>query len=169
MNTTTTLPFAGAEASDRPAASTAPRSSLRWVAPLIVFGGACIVFGILWDISWHSTIGRDTFWTPAHMLLYMGGTLGGCLAGWLAIEATFLKRDALRGLCVDLHGGRAPLGAWVQGEAQVLRVTRTMVFAQGLATADGVNAVRVSGIFKLGAPFAGIHAGDEGKRARERA
>ena len=63
----------------------------------------------------------------------------------------------------------APLGAWVQGEAQVLRVTRTMVFAQGLATADGVNAVRVSGIFKLGAPFAGIHAGDEGKRARERA
>ena len=50
----------------------------------------------------------------------------------------------------------APLGAWVQGEAQVLRVTRSMVFAQGLATADGVNAVRVSGIFKIGAPFAGI-------------
>ena len=56
----------------------------------------------------------------------------------------------------------APLGAWVQGEAQVLRVTRTMVFAQGLATADGVSAVRVSGIFKLGAPFAGIEA-DPGK------
>ena len=53
----------------------------------------------------------------------------------------------------------APLGAWLQGEAQVLRVTRTMVFAQGLATADGVNAVRVSGIFKLGAPFAGIGVG----------
>ena len=50
----------------------------------------------------------------------------------------------------------APLGAWVQGEAQVLRVTRSMVFAQGLATADGINAVRVSGIFKLDAPFAGI-------------
>ena len=49
-----------------------------------------------------------------------------------------------------------PLGAWVQGEAQVLRVTRTMVFAQGLVLADGVNAVRVSGIFKIGALFAGI-------------
>ena len=46
-----------------------------------------------------------------------------------------------------------PLGAWVQGEAQVLRVTRSMVFAQGLVTADGVNAVRVSGIFKIGPPF----------------
>jgi uncharacterized protein (TIGR00369 family) len=49
----------------------------------------------------------------------------------------------------------APLGAWVQGEAEVLRVTRTLVFAQGLVTADGVPAVRVSGIFKIGQPFTG--------------
>lgn len=49
----------------------------------------------------------------------------------------------------------APLGAWVQGEAQVLRVTRSMVFAQGLVTADGMNAARVSGIFKIGPLFAG--------------
>lgn len=47
----------------------------------------------------------------------------------------------------------APLGAWVQGSAQVLRVTRTMVFAQGLATADGTPILRVSGICKIGAPF----------------
>lgn len=44
----------------------------------------------------------------------------------------------------------APLGAWVQGEGQVLRVTRSMVFAQGLVHADGVPAVRISGIFKIG-------------------
>ena len=47
----------------------------------------------------------------------------------------------------------ARLGAWVEGEAQVLRVTRALVFAQGLVTADGVIAVRMSGIFKIGAPF----------------
>ncbi len=47
----------------------------------------------------------------------------------------------------------APLGSWVQGEGQVLRVTRSMVFAQGLVTADGVPAVRISGIFKIGKPF----------------
>jgi uncharacterized protein (TIGR00369 family) len=47
----------------------------------------------------------------------------------------------------------APLGAWVQGEAQVLRATRNMVFMQGLVTADGVNAARVSGVFKIGALF----------------
>lgn len=47
----------------------------------------------------------------------------------------------------------APLGAWVQGEAQVLRTTRTMVFAQGLVTADDVPVARVSGILKIGQPF----------------
>ena len=47
----------------------------------------------------------------------------------------------------------APLGAWVEGEAEVLRTTRSLVFAQGLVKAEGVTAVRVSGIFKLGPPF----------------
>ena len=48
----------------------------------------------------------------------------------------------------------APLGAWVQGEAQVLRSTRSMVFAQGLVSADGEAVARVSGVFKIGAVFA---------------
>ncbi len=44
----------------------------------------------------------------------------------------------------------APLGAWVQGGGEVLRRTRNMIFAQGLITADGQPALRVSGIFKQG-------------------
>lgn len=47
----------------------------------------------------------------------------------------------------------APLGAWVEGEAQVLRTTRSLVFAQGLVNADGAICARVSGIFKIGPPF----------------
>jgi len=56
----------------------------------------------------------------------------------------------------------APLGAWVQGEADVLRVTRTMVFAQGVARIDDTAVLRVSGIFKIGQPFTrpGEAAGD---------
>jgi len=50
----------------------------------------------------------------------------------------------------------APLGSWVQGEAEVLRVTRSLVFAQALVTADGEPAARVSGIFKIGKPFPGL-------------
>jgi len=47
----------------------------------------------------------------------------------------------------------APLGAWVQGEADVLRATRKMVFAQGIARVDGAPVLRVSGLFKIGQPF----------------
>ena len=43
-----------------------------------------------------------------------------------------------------------PLGAWVQGEGQVLRTTRSLVFVQGLVDADGKAVARVSGIFKIG-------------------
>lgn len=47
----------------------------------------------------------------------------------------------------------APLGAWVQGEAEVLRATRSMVFVQGLVRADGMPVARASGIFKIGPSF----------------
>ena len=47
----------------------------------------------------------------------------------------------------------SPLGAWVQGEAEVLRTTRSLVFMQGLVSADGTPVARVSGIFKLGTVF----------------
>ncbi len=52
--------------------------------------------------------------------------------------------------------GPARLGAWVQGEAQILRVTRNILFGQGLITANGEPAVRFSGIFKLGPPFGDV-------------
>jgi acyl-coenzyme A thioesterase PaaI-like protein len=47
----------------------------------------------------------------------------------------------------------SPLGSWVQGEAQVLRTTRSLVFMQGLVHADDAPVARVSGIFKIGPPF----------------
>jgi uncharacterized protein (TIGR00369 family) len=47
----------------------------------------------------------------------------------------------------------SPLGSWVEGSTEVLRVTRNLVFAQCLITADGTPSMRASGILKLGAPF----------------
>lgn len=44
----------------------------------------------------------------------------------------------------------APLGSWVEGEATVLRVTRSLAFIQGLVTADGTPCARASGVFKIG-------------------
>ncbi len=44
----------------------------------------------------------------------------------------------------------APLGSWVEGRTEVLRVTRNLVFAQAILTADGTPVLRGNGIFKLG-------------------
>ena len=36
---------------------------------------SCILVGVYWDISWHMSIGRDTFWTPAHLAIQAGGII----------------------------------------------------------------------------------------------
>ena len=43
----------------------------------------------------------------------------------------------------------APLGAWIEGRADPIRTTKNLLFAQGLATADGQPVVRANGIFKI--------------------
>jgi uncharacterized protein (TIGR00369 family) len=43
----------------------------------------------------------------------------------------------------------APLGAWVEGRAEIVRMTRNLLFAQGLAAADGEPCLRANGIFKI--------------------
>ena len=44
----------------------------------------------------------------------------------------------------------APLGSWVVGRAEVLRVTKNLIFSHGLIEADGVLAMRASGVFRRG-------------------
>lgn len=68
-----------------------------------------------------------------------------------ALSERFLPTISLQ---VD-YLAMAPRGAWVQGEAQVLRTTASLVFAQGLVTADGTPVARASGVFKIGPPFPG--------------
>src|SRR5690349_7706138 len=80
---------------------------------ILLFGAVCIPMGVLWDVSWHSTIGRDTFWTPAHMLTYLGGLVPGLTCGWMALKTHFFGSPEQRAASVSFWGFRAPLGAWV--------------------------------------------------------
>lgn len=88
-------------------------TALPWYCLAVVFGATCIPIGALWDISWHSTIGRDTFWTPAHITIHLGGLVPGFTAGWLALRATYFGTAEERAAAVSLGPFRAPLGAWV--------------------------------------------------------
>lgn len=94
-----------------------------WPGYILAFAASCITIGIMWDISWHQTIGRDTFWTPAHMAIYLGGVLGGCVGGWLAIQHTFLAGPSELDASVRVFGARAPLGAWISIWGAVAMIT----------------------------------------------
>ncbi len=96
-----------------PRTSAAQTSALPWYCHAIVLAAACIPIGVLWDISWHQSVGRDTFWTPAHMVIYLGGAVPGLICGWLALKSTFFGTEAERAASVRFWGLRAPLGAWV--------------------------------------------------------
>jgi uncharacterized protein (TIGR00369 family) len=89
-----------------------------------------------------------------------GGCHGGMLMTFadmlLGMGANFAERLNRFLPTINLTGdflAPAPMGSWVEGRTEVLRVTRNMVFAQAVITADGVPALRASGIMKLGAPF----------------
>jgi hypothetical protein len=48
-----------------------------------------ITIGILWDISWHFSIGRDRFFTPPHIVVYLGAIIGGAFSGTHVLLNTF--------------------------------------------------------------------------------
>src|SRR6266446_6187587 len=90
------------------AAEKLPRSVYVAVAGL-----ACLPIGLLWDISHHSTIGRDTFWTPAHILIQLGGIVPALLFATIIWKNTFGGAEQERDSSVSIWGLRAPLGIWV--------------------------------------------------------
>lgn len=85
-----------------------------------------------------------------------GGTCHGGMLATLADMLLVLGASAQTGntrymLTVSLNCdfiGPAPEGSWIEGRLQVLRATRSLVFCQGLLTADGVPVLRSSGIAK---------------------
>jgi len=69
--------------------------------------------GGYWDISWHRSIGRDTFWSAPHMAIYACGILAGISAAYLIFTTTFGKNAALKDVSVRIWGFRGPLGAFI--------------------------------------------------------
>jgi hypothetical protein len=79
----------------------------------VLLASAGIVIGVLWDISWHKTIGRDSFWTLPHVLEQLGAIVAGVSCGWLVLRTTFAGSPDQRAASVRFWGFRGPLGAWV--------------------------------------------------------
>ncbi|MSV28692.1 MAG: hypothetical protein EXQ52_08100 [Bryobacterales bacterium] len=88
-------------------------TTVRWYAWCCLAAVTCSSVGVIWDISWHKSIGRDSFWTPAHVLIYLSGILAGIACGYLIISTTYNKESPLRPSSVKLWGFRGPLGAFM--------------------------------------------------------
>jgi hypothetical protein len=88
-------------------------ASIPWTLPAVLFASTSVIVGVIWDVSWHSSIGRDTFWSPPHLAIYAGGLVAGLACGWLALYTTLAGSDTQRAASVRVWGFQAPLGAWV--------------------------------------------------------
>ena len=74
---------------------------------------SCIIAGTYWDISWHMSIGRDSFWTPAHLAIQAGGILAGVAGAVLIFSTTFRREAPLRPVSIRVWGFRGPFGAFL--------------------------------------------------------
>src|SRR6266853_6656206 len=87
--------------------------AVPWLVWANVIASVCIATGLYWDISWHETIGRDSFWTPAHLLIQFGAVLGAFGSAWVIMRTTFGGDSEARRNSVNVLGFRAPLGAFI--------------------------------------------------------
>jgi hypothetical protein len=105
----------------RPATPT-PMSLLEWRgfervgAWLALLGVFTTLFGLTWDVQWHSDVGPDTFWTLPHLFVYIGAALTGFAALTVVLLCT-LVRDNLQPDWISILGNRfrAPIGFILAG------------------------------------------------------
>lgn len=98
-------------------------SSIPWYLWCVVLAVTSVTIGGHWDVSWHRSIGRDTFWTPAHMAIYACGVLAAISCGYLVFHTTFRKPANLVASSVSVFGFRAPLGAFIASWGGIAMLT----------------------------------------------
>jgi len=104
-----------------------PTPTLSRSVPWYIWCGAAAVtfamVGTHWDISWHRSIGRDSFWTPAHIAIHLCGVLAGISCGYLILSTTLNRHSPLRQCSVTMWGFRGPLGAFLSAWGGVAMIT----------------------------------------------
>src|SRR5215467_473251 len=89
------------------------QARVPWYIWLCLLAVTSSIVGINWDISWHRSIGRDTFWTPAHVAIYLCGLLAGISSTYLILAISLGKRKAAKDSYVKVWGFHGPLGSFI--------------------------------------------------------
>lgn len=69
-----------------------------------VFASLCIAIGLLWDISWHMSVGRDGLFSPPHLSMYLGAVIAGVFSGLKVLKTSFFSSDVEKGASVPFWG-----------------------------------------------------------------
>src|ERR1700734_174652 len=101
----------------------ARRATIPWYIWAGVLAITSSSIGGAWDVSWHRSIGRDTFWTPAHLAIQACGVIAAIICAWLVVKCTFGRNEAMRAASVSVLGLRAPLGVFLAGWGGVAMLT----------------------------------------------
>ena len=95
----------------KPVLKTERTLSLPGFSQLLLFSSVSILFGVLWDISWHMSIGRDTLLSPPHIAIYLGGIIAGIASIIKTIHLSFFSTAIEKENTIRFWGLRAPLSA----------------------------------------------------------
>lgn len=71
---------------------------------VLLLASMCIIMGFIWDISWHMSIGRDRFLTPAHIFIYIGAIVSATLSGYQVLQRSFFGTAAQKAASVKFWG-----------------------------------------------------------------
>src|SRR5262245_48017702 len=98
---------------EKTTAAVGPATRIPWYLWCSALAVTSAYLGGYWDIAWHRSIGRDTFWSPPHMAIYACGVLAGLSSAYLILTTTFDRDAPLRNVSVGIWGLKGPLGAFV--------------------------------------------------------
>ncbi len=69
-----------------------------------VFSSLCIIIGLIWDISWHMSIGRDGLFAPPHLVIYIGAVVSGFFSGYQVLKTSFFSSAEEKSKAVKFWG-----------------------------------------------------------------
>ena len=98
-------------------------SSVPWYIWAGVVAVTSATIGGAWDVSWHRSIGRDSFWTPAHLAIQACGLLAAIVGVWLVAQCTLNRDPEMRDASVSILGLRAPLGVFLAAWGGLAMIT----------------------------------------------
>ena len=71
---------------------------------VVAICSALVIIGVLWDIAWHMSIGRDGLFSAPHNAIYLGAALAGIISGYQVLKTSFWGTTQEKGKMVNFWG-----------------------------------------------------------------